>query len=237
MSQVFISHSSKDQELAGLLARLLRSALNLSATDIRCTSVDGYRLPGGADFSDQIRKELLGARVFIGLISEVSFRSTWVLFELGARWGARKHLLPLLAPGVSPGILKGPVSQLNALRCDSQSELHQLVTEIADQLGVLPEAPASYQARIQEISLWNVKPASKEFTIIDARWGAGDATQNVTEFLRSKVMDGRLEIQATVQALDRDPAPMARKKLTVHYSYAGKEDTKIVPEDSWLSIP
>jgi hypothetical protein len=55
MVRLFISHSAKDGSVAERLIELIQSALNLPAADIRCTSVDGYRLPGGASTEDQLR--------------------------------------------------------------------------------------------------------------------------------------------------------------------------------------
>jgi hypothetical protein len=49
--RVFISHASDDAELAGRLVQLLLAALNLQSSEIRCTSVEGHRLPSGADTS------------------------------------------------------------------------------------------------------------------------------------------------------------------------------------------
>jgi hypothetical protein len=46
--KIFISHSSKDVLLVKALIDLIRSALSIPASDIRCTSVPGYKLPGGA---------------------------------------------------------------------------------------------------------------------------------------------------------------------------------------------
>src|SRR5688572_19277140 len=98
MVDVFISHSSQDSQLARQVVDLLRSSLNLRAQQIRCTSVDGYRLPAGANTDQQLREEALAARAFIGIISPFSLTSAYVLFELGARWGAGQPLFPLLAP-------------------------------------------------------------------------------------------------------------------------------------------
>jgi hypothetical protein len=148
---LFISHASGDADLAGRLVQLVRAALNLPSSTIRCTSVDGYRLPGGADTDERLRAEVHDAETFVGVISADSMRSPYVLFELGARWGARKHLVPVLAPGTSAAILGGPLTGLNALRSDNAAQLHQLVAELAAALGVNAEAPAAYQYQLEQV--------------------------------------------------------------------------------------
>jgi hypothetical protein len=149
--KLFISHSSNDSELAAQVVDLMRAALNLPASTIRCTSVDGYRLPGGADTDEQLKIEVRDSEAFVGIVSDRSVQSMYVLFELGARWGAAKHLLPLLAPGTSTSVLQGPLSGLNALRADAQAQLHQLVSDVGRVLGVRPENPAAYQKQINQI--------------------------------------------------------------------------------------
>jgi len=149
--RLFISHSAKDAVIAEALIELLRDALGLPAEAIRCTSVDGYRLPGGADTDEQLRSETHSADAFIGLISPNSLASLYVAFELGARWGAGKYLVPVLAPGVSVSVMDGPLIGLNALRLDNASQLHQLIQELAAELGVPATSPATYQRYINRI--------------------------------------------------------------------------------------
>lgn len=103
----------------------------LEPEDIRCTSIARYGLPGGARISDQIRLEVRQARIVIGLISQAGFASAWVLFELGARWATEGVLVPLLAPGVPASIIKGPLSEVRALSCDSREDLRQLIDQVA----------------------------------------------------------------------------------------------------------
>ena len=86
--KIFISHSSFDVEFAKLLIDLMRKSLNLRSTDIRCSSVDGYRLPGGVPTDQSLRAEVHDAELVIGLITPNSLKSIYVSFELGARWGA-----------------------------------------------------------------------------------------------------------------------------------------------------
>lgn len=151
MPRLFISHSSRDREMAGLLVDLFRSALNLSAQDIRCTSVDGNRLAGGQETDRTLRTEIRECEAFVGLISEASIESAYVLFELGARWGVERHLLPLLAPNADGSLMRGPLSGINALSCSNAADLHQMIQELSEILGLRPEGPPTYQRRIDEI--------------------------------------------------------------------------------------
>ena len=60
--RVFISHSSKDIAVAKALVDLLRLAVGLNHRDIRCTSIDGYRLEVGADTDAELKKELKASK-------------------------------------------------------------------------------------------------------------------------------------------------------------------------------
>ena len=134
---IFISHSGKDQQIASGLIDLLVAAMNIPPERIRCTSVDGYRLPAGASTNEWLQREVREAKCFIALLTPTSIRSTYVLFELGARWGANLPFIPLLAAGLNASQLEGPISGLNALSCASSSQLHQLITEIHGIIGAL----------------------------------------------------------------------------------------------------
>lgn len=147
---VFISHSSADVELAEALVNLLQSAMRLPSAKIRCTSVEGHRLPGGSPVEEQLRREVLSSKVFVALVTPVSLRSTYVLFEMGARWGAQCYLVPVMT-SADTSILKGPLSALNALNCSIVAQVHQLVHNIADTLGIQPEPPYTYQRHIEEL--------------------------------------------------------------------------------------
>jgi hypothetical protein len=166
---VFISHSSKDAELALALIELLKSGLGLLSNQIRCSSVDGYRLPVGVNTEAKLRKEVNEARVVIGLITPSSLSSAFVMFELGARWGANQFLAPLLA-GVKPGELQGPLGLLNALSSSNEAQLHQLLENVSAQLGRSLQSAASYTRYISAIKQLSegfpsaavAKPSEKE---------------------------------------------------------------------------
>jgi hypothetical protein len=149
--QLFISHSSDDVELARRLVVLVATALRLPASAIRCSSVDGYRLPAGANTNEQLRREVYDSTAFIGIVSENSLRSMYVLFELGERWGANRNLIPLLAHGVPSSAMSGPLAGINGLRADNSSQLHQLVQDLAGQLSVTPESPAVFDRALRDV--------------------------------------------------------------------------------------
>lgn len=151
MTDIFISHSSKDAKIAEALITLLRGALNIPARRIRCTSVEGYRLPVGVSTDDQLRLELRESKLFIALLTPTSLRSQYVLFELGARWGASLPMVPLLAAGAKPDILPDPLRRLNVLSCSVPTQLHQLVQNIAEVFDVEPESPAVYQKCVDDL--------------------------------------------------------------------------------------
>jgi hypothetical protein len=114
--RIFISHSSADAGLAQKLIHLIEAGVDAPGGTIRCTSVDGYKLEGGDDAPDELRRNLEHCGVVLGLLTSASIESSYVLLELGAAWAFRKRAIPLLGPGASFKDLPGPFGDLHALR-------------------------------------------------------------------------------------------------------------------------
>jgi hypothetical protein len=148
---VFVSHSGQDKELAAALVALLRAALPLSARAIRCTSFDGCGLTAGAKTEERLRMELRDASVVIGLLSPTSLKSTFVLFELGARWGLERDFLPVVARGAKLSELRPPLSNRNALSLQQDAHVHQLIGDVAETLHLKPERPEVYYQSMQAV--------------------------------------------------------------------------------------
>jgi hypothetical protein len=130
---------------------LLRTAFTIPRDKILCTSVDGYRLPGGVDTDDELRAAVLQSTTLVGIITPASQRSSYVLFELGARWGTNKHLIPLTAKGVSAGELKGPIAGKNALDCSSRPSVQQLIGDLGTILEMDPERADVYDKHLGRV--------------------------------------------------------------------------------------
>ena len=149
--EVFISHSEHDAELAKRLVTLIRSALNLPANAIRCTSVDGYRLQIGLPIQEKLRLEIEDAKVFVALLTPDSLNSYWVTFEIGGRWTTGKHLLPLLFRVDPRDLQSGPLSVVQALSCESEGQLYQFISNLGDYLKRAPEQPEVFRKCLFEI--------------------------------------------------------------------------------------
>ncbi|MFQ5632999.1 MAG: toll/interleukin-1 receptor domain-containing protein [bacterium] len=160
---IFISHSSRDKKIAEALIEFIRAALGISPRKIRCSSVSGYRLRVGLNNDAQLRKEVHHSKILIGLITRSSIYSAYVLFELGARWGAAKPMFPILACGVEASLLSGPLKGINSINCDEPAQLHQLIDEIASLLGIAKESPAAYQKNIDLLVKLSVATKKKTF--------------------------------------------------------------------------
>lgn len=145
---LFISHSSKDKQLAKSLIEFLCTALAIPHERVRCTSVNGYKLSAGAKTESVLQKEIRKARCFIGLITPDSLKSQFVLFELGARWGTDEHLVPILGNGIKTRALRPPLSNLNALNSACESEMEQLVHDLAKILEKNVPLPTIYKSQL-----------------------------------------------------------------------------------------
>lgn len=158
--KVFISHSSKDEYFVKSLVQLLKVSLpGLKAEEIRCTSVDGTKMKPGAHFNEVLVSEISDSDVFIAILSEDSINSFYVAVEIGARWGSRKDIIPIMINGLSPEGIKAPLSSIHAVDAKSQAELSDLIESIAAKVGYASESHSSYLQSI--ISLMNLKPPIK----------------------------------------------------------------------------
>jgi len=199
---VLISHSSKDVELASSLVDFLQ--VGLLTNRIRCSSVDGYRLPAGVHTESQLRAEVNSTGVLIGLITPNSLASAYVMFELGARWGAGSYMIPLLA-GVAADEIRGPLSGINALCSNNDSQLHQLLTDVANALGIAVQSPASY---VRQLAILKSRSNAVKPLVHQAPAGAAAEARKRGEFKVSVTVVGtppspqmlRLQANQTVTA-------------------------------------
>ncbi len=139
------------------LIKLLDRATGIDPARILCSSVPGHELPGGVLIDTRVRKEILTVPIFIALLTRKSLKSTYVLFELGARWGYGVYsetdvkFIPLLAGGLNKDELREPLRRFKAHSCDKESDLHQLIDEVCSELGLNLRSPSFYRDEMKAL--------------------------------------------------------------------------------------
>jgi hypothetical protein len=135
MTQLFVSHSSKDADLAKALVRMIDACLDVPSFTLRCTSVAGYDLEAGARVGDDLRTSLHSAKVVLGLLTENSVESAYVLMELGAAWVLRHHVIPLVS-GSALQQVPGPIgADLHFTNVAHETAIHGVLESIASRCG------------------------------------------------------------------------------------------------------
>lgn len=130
--KLFISHKHKDKEIVSALIDVLQSAFMIDRKDIRCTSVNPYRLPVGERTPDRLKQEIKNAQAVIGILTPDSKDSSYVLFELGAAWSHNVLTCPLLARGGSIYDIPDPIKDINPLSLEDEENCAQFIDDLKD---------------------------------------------------------------------------------------------------------
>lgn len=128
--RIFISHPHKDQRLVEALVDVLNTTFEIQKNDLRCTSVNPYKLSVGESTPDRLKHELLNAEVIIGIVTPHTKSSNYVLFELGGAWIQNKVIFPLLGCGGSIEDIPDPLANRTALFLDQTSECYRLIDDL-----------------------------------------------------------------------------------------------------------
>lgn len=163
MMDIFISHSNKDVDVTQALVDVIRKALHIRSNKIRCTSLNGYRLSTGAVTDDVLRSEISNSKAFVAVITSNSVDSTYVTFELGARWGSKQPILLLVCDNAGTDLLKPPLKGINAMTATSSEQIHQFVVDLSNQLGEVLEPPYLYTKEVdalRDLILKKKKPST-----------------------------------------------------------------------------
>jgi hypothetical protein len=149
--RIFVSHAAVDEVLAAAVVDCLQTCMVLRDGEIRCTSVPGYKLPVGSDFAATILEDIGESFVVIGLITRAAIGSSWVLFELGAAWGAKRNMKLIVTDEVDLGQLPGPVAGRHVARLSDSSDVAQFVDEIRSLIRARSRSAAGIQKAINEL--------------------------------------------------------------------------------------
>jgi hypothetical protein len=134
--KIFLSHSSSDLTFAEAFVQLLVDTMRVTPQELRCTSVPGFRIPIGTETAHRLRDELSACDIVIGLLTQRSVTSSWVLFELGCRWGHDRLIAPVLAGSLTPREFPGPLQDFTAYRSDNTVDVQNMLIQVSEQAGL-----------------------------------------------------------------------------------------------------
>ena len=148
--EVFVSHAHEDRALADMLVAVLRYGVRgLGAEAVRCTSLAAHGLTAGVLVSSRLREEVTTAKVVLGILTPHSFASPYVLFELGAAWGADVPVIPLRV-GTTDSL--GPLDGYLSIILADEDAAERLVDAVAKATGRSCEPFRAYRKAASELA-------------------------------------------------------------------------------------
>ena len=132
---IFISHSSKDKELALVLQEQIANVIGVAKSNV-FLSTDSGAIPASSDWFGEIKKNLDGADALVILFTPSSTESSWVNFEIGYFWHKTrgKYIYPVTTPNVQVEG-KGPVERLQAKSLGEVSQIEAFFEALINQHG------------------------------------------------------------------------------------------------------
>ena len=142
--KIFISHSSKDSEIAKTLSYFLKN-MNMDI-DVFCTSISGT-INQGDDFVQCIEGGLKNSDIFIPLISKNYIESKYCLIELGYAYSksiSRKkkyYILPFCIPPImrSEALLGTPLAHLQTSALNDKDDMQNFLRTLIRN-NLIPES-------------------------------------------------------------------------------------------------
>lgn len=134
---VFISHCSKDKEIIKLfIDNVLKKGLNLTDTDITCTSFEATGVNPGDNIPAYIKRNIKGAKICLAMISKNYKKSEVCLNEVGAAWAFDQKLVQVVLPDTDFRSLGWLLITDKAIRLDEKECLDSLEEILADAIGI-----------------------------------------------------------------------------------------------------
>ncbi|WP_170319784.1 toll/interleukin-1 receptor domain-containing protein [Polyangium spumosum] len=148
----FISHSSRDKELAKALVDCLEACIQFIGAEsaIRCTSVEGHQLDPGDHAGEVLRQNLEQCKVVLGLLTKEGLKSSFVTMELGAAWALKKRTCALLTRDVAFSRIPGPLRERHAIKVESAEQMTQLMESIAKETGLQMRSATKVAAEVNQ---------------------------------------------------------------------------------------
>ena len=133
--KVFVSHCGEDLKIVKKFVTLLEG-MGLSESQIFCSAVPGYWIPGGEDIYDYLRNTFVENNLFVVyLLSHAFYRSPDCLSEMGATWIKNADYYAVLLPNFDYKSIRGPINPRGIwFKLDDMDNRTYRINELKDKL-------------------------------------------------------------------------------------------------------
>ncbi|MCL2774586.1 MAG: toll/interleukin-1 receptor domain-containing protein [Oscillospiraceae bacterium] len=135
MKDIFISHADKDKKVISLFIDLILSnGLNIdTGSKVFCTSADGTKIKSGEDWRNEIKDNILSAKISFLVISPNYKESEICMNEMGAIWISEARVIPLIIEPINyktVGVLHEPTQIEKLLDGKSLDRIKDVLQEM-----------------------------------------------------------------------------------------------------------
>ncbi|HDR7772845.1 TPA: TIR domain-containing protein [Bacillus paranthracis] len=132
MKKIFISHSTKDGDLAIKFMDMLQSQFNLTRDDFFLTSDE--QLTIGGNWIEEIREAMHNASIVLPIITPNFLESKFCICELGAAWVNQHALVPVIIPPLDYNALADTPyrSWVQSITLESEDDLGRIAQAMSD---------------------------------------------------------------------------------------------------------
>ena len=186
----------------------------------------GDSLPSGDGWFGNVKTALEDAAGVVCLITnDRAGTNNWINFEIGAAVGGRKHLIIIIAAGLSaPQQLSAPLQHLQFIAWADRVAL----------AAALKRSGLNHTDEAVEALVCALEPPA----LVSCRYGLGREWHNFSNWERSRLaiaLENRKEIVVSNELIDGpDPVPCERKLLEVEVRRAGLTYVKSAQEYTTL---
>lgn len=150
MNGIFISHSTKNKELAEQVDELLQLGMGLGREKIFCTSFK-ETLPTGQDFISMIKQNMKDCKMVIALITPEYLQSKFCVMELGAAWVQASYFCPVLAGGVDyKDLADTPLKSLQMRKIEQEDDWFAIYDEMVEQQIISKMGSRQFNAKLKD---------------------------------------------------------------------------------------
>lgn len=123
---IFISHATKDKELARAVVDFLEQGMGVPENEIFCSSLPEFGIPTGENFVSYMKGQMQKPVIVLLLLTPSYFKSNFCLCEMGAAWGMSHKIFPIIVPPLDYDDVKDVLLGTQVMKLDDDLKYNEI---------------------------------------------------------------------------------------------------------------